>query len=158
MKKALIVLALVVLALVPVMAKSATAIGGEAGYPASGVTINFDLKDNIDGFATVGFWYEGGLEALVGGQVKVADIKIDKAKFFVSVGAEAGALISFKDGVSTKVVVAATGSFNYNFTVDNKADFRVYLRLGPGVSFKFNSDGTKIAPDFIGALGLVYYL
>jgi len=156
MKKALIVLALVVLALVPVMAKGATAIGGEAGYPASGVTVNFDVNDKIDGFATVGFWYAGGLEAIVGGQVRIVDFNIDKAKFFVSVGAEAGGLISFKDGVSTKVIVAATGSLNYNFSIE-KADFRTYLRLGPGVSFTFN-DGVKPAFDFIGALGLVYYL
>ena len=157
MKKTLIVLALVVLALVPVMAKGATAIGGEAGYPASGFTVNFDVNDNIDGFATVGYWYRGGLEALAGGQVKIVDFNIEKAKFFVSVGAEAGGLISFKDEVSTKVIVAATGSLNYNFTID-KAHFRTYLRLGPGVSFTFNSDGVKIGPDFIGALGLVYYL
>ena len=157
MKKALIVLALVVLALVPVMAKGATAIGGEAGYPASGFTINFDLRDNMDGFATIGFWYAGGLEALVGGQVKVADIKIDNAKFFVSAGAEAGIMFGFGNDVRTKVIIAATGSFNYNFKVDN-ANFRTYLRLGPGVSFKFDSEGAKPAFDFIGAVGLVYYL
>jgi len=157
MKKALIVLALVVLALVPVMAKGTTAIGGEAGYPASGFTVNFDVNNNIDGFATVGFWYDGGLETLVGGQVKVLDFSIDKAKFFVSVGGEVGVLFGFKADTGTKVVAAFAASLNYNFKVDN-AKFRTYLRLGPGVSFKFNSDGAKPAFDFIGAIGLVYYL
>ena len=157
MKKALIVLALVVLALVPVMAKGATAIGGEAGYPASGFALNFDFSDNVDGFATVGFWYDGGLEALIGGQVKVLDFSIDKAKFFLSVGGEAGVLFGFTRDAGIKVVAAGTVSLNYNFKVDN-ARFRTYLRLGPGVSVKFNNEGTKFAPDFIGALGLVYYL
>lgn len=157
MKKALIVLALVVLALVPVMAKGATAIGGEAGYPASGLSVNFDFNNDIDGFATVGFWYDGGLEAIIGGQVKVLDFSVEKAKFFLSVGGEAGVLLGFRRDTGTKIIAAGTVSLNYNFKVDNSR-FRTYLRLGPGVSVKFNHEGTKFAPDFIGALGLVYYL
>ncbi len=158
MKKALIVLALIVLVVVPVMAKKgATAIGGEAGYPATGVTFRFDMNDKLNGFATAGFWYYGGIEALVGAEYKVAQFKIGNEDFYVCVGGEAGAMVAFNKDVKAKVIAAAEGSLNWDFTINNNADFTVYLRLGPGVGFTFKEDGVHIGPDFIGALGLVYY-
>lgn len=156
MKKVLIVLALVALVLVPVAAsnkKTISGIGGEAGYPAAGLTVTFDFSEKLDGYATAGYWYGGYAEVLAGAQGKIADFKIGDEVFDVKLGGLVGAQI----GGSLRLIVAFTGAVSYDFSINNNADFTAYLRLGPGVSFRFGEE-QLIHADFVGALGLVYHL
>ena len=115
------------------------------------------LGDGLTSIVFIPDFYYGGIEALVGAEYKVAQFKIGNEDFYVCVGGEAGAMVAFNKDVKAKVIAAAEGSLNWDFTINNNADFTVYLRLGPGVGFTFKEDGVSIGPDFIGALGLVYY-
>lgn len=153
MKKVIIVLALVAMAVLPIAAKGIGAIGVEAGYPATGVTFDYKIDNKWDGYATVGLNYGGALQVVVGGQYKAAEFKIEKAKFDVNVGAQAGAMIS-----SSVVVLAnVTGSISYDFKIKDLGSFTTYLRLGIGAGIAISSSVTA-GLETCGALGLVYHL
>jgi hypothetical protein len=154
MKKVLIVLALVALAIVPVAAKG-FGIGLEAGNP-SGVTFAYDIDEKWDGYATVGFAFaSGALDAVVGGQYEVANFEIGKAEFDVNVGAQAGIFTNFK---SLGIAVRGTGSIDYDWTWKDVGDFTAYLRLGFGVGIGLTGDSAGAGFSWSGALGCVYYL
>ena len=157
MKKALIVLALVALAIVPVAAKG-FGIGLEAGTP-SGVTFAYDLDDKWEGYATVGFGFVGGnaLDFVVGGQYKVTDFNIEKAQFEVKVGLQAGGILWLGDNGGFGISVRGTGAVSYDWTWKNVGDFSAYLRLGAGVGIGFSGDHAGAGFSFSGALGCVYY-
>lgn len=159
MKKTLIVLALVVLAIVPVAAKGSFGVGLELGAPV-GVTFNYDLKGtkvDWEGYTTVGFGFIGGnnLDAVVGAQIKVVDFQISKAKFDVKVGAQAGAIVPFGEG-PFGVSLRGTAAISYDWLWKNVGNFTAYLRVAPGVKFTF-AGGFDAAFNIAGALGLVYH-
>jgi hypothetical protein len=158
MKKVLIVLALVVLAVVPVMAKEGFALGIELGQP-SGVTFGYKVNDKWDGYVTaaVGFGKVSYLDAVAGAQFKVTDFEIGKAKFDVNVGGQAGINYTF-DGTNTlAIAVRGTGSVSYDWTWKDVGDFTAYIRLAAGVRFKVLGDGSLDLFNWAGALGCVYH-
>lgn len=157
MKKVLIVLALVALAIVPVAAKGVGAIGLELGSP-SGVTFNYDINDKWDGYATIGFGFIGDqtVRFAVGGQYKVAEFNIEKAEFDVNVGLQSGATIYLGDNVYFGVPILATGAVSYDWTWKDVGDFTAYIRLGLGIGLVFG-DSVGAGFDGAGALGCVYH-
>lgn len=159
MKKAIIILALIAMVVLPVAAKkSIGAVGLELGQP-TGVTFNYDLDDNWDGYATVAFGLGGTsyVDIVAGGQYKIAEFKIEKAKFDVNVGVQGGAKVFFGDVNGVAVAVRGTGSVSYDWTWKEVGDFTVYLRMGLGYAIAL-SENVAGGIDFAGALGLVYHL
>ena len=159
MKKALVIIALIAMVVVPVAAKkSVGAIGIEAGQP-TGITFNFDLEDTWDGYATVafGFGNVSYIDAVVGGQYKVTDFKIEKAKFDVNVGLQAGANIFLGDSVGIAIAARGTASVSYDFKIKDVGEFTTYLRAGLGYAIGL-SEGVAGGLSWAGALGLVYHL
>ncbi len=154
MKKVLIVVALVALAIVPVAAKG-FGVGLEAGNP-SGVTLAYDIDEKWDGYATIGFAFVGGgLDAVVGGQYEVANFEIGKAEFDVNVGLQAGVYTNFK---SLGLAVRGTGAIDYDWTWKDVGDFTAYLRAAFGVGIGLTGDYAGAGFSWAGALGCVYYL
>ena len=158
MKKALIVLALIVLAVVPVMAKEGFAIGLELGQP-TGVTFDYKIDSKWDGYVTAafGFGSTSYIDAVVGGQYKVTDFEIGKAQFDVNVGLQAGVNVLFGDTNAFAIAVRGTGSVSYDWTWKNVGDFTAYLRLALGARFKVSGDAELKPFSWAGALGLVYH-
>lgn len=158
MKKALIVIALIVLALVPVMAKDGFALGIELGEP-TGVTFGYKVDDKWDGYVTaaVGFGKVSYLDAVCGAQFKVTDFKIGKAQFDVNVGGQAGINLLFGDANALAIAVRGTGSVSYDWTWKNVGDFTAYLRLALGARFKVSGEASLDTFSWAGALGCVYH-
>jgi len=158
MKKALIVIALIVLALVPVMAKDGFALGIELGEP-TGVTFGYKVDDKWDGYVTaaVGFGRVSYLDAVCGAQFKVTDFKIGKAQFDVNVGGQAGINLLFGDANALAIAVRGTGSVSYDWTWKNVGDFTAYLRLALGARFKVSGEASLDTFSWAGALGCVYH-
>ncbi|MBO4394596.1 MAG: hypothetical protein J5800_09665 [Spirochaetales bacterium] len=161
MKKVIIVLALVALAIVPLAAKGAAAVGVELGQP-TGITFRYDMDGKWDGYATVAFRFgskSAAIAAAIGGEYKVTDFNIDKAKFNVNVGIQSGAYIGIGDNSGhITVPVLGTGSVSYDWTWKNVGDFTAYIRLGLGIAIGLGTDGGGLGFGFAGALGLVYHL
>lgn len=161
MKKVIIVLALVALAIVPLAAKGAAAVGVELGQP-TGITFRYDMDGKWDGYATVAFRFgskSAAIAAAIGGEYKVTDFNIDKAKFNVNVGIQSGAYIGIGDNSGhITVPVLGTGSVAFDWTWKNVGDFTAYIRLGLGVAIGLGTDGGGLGFGFSGALGLVYHL
>ena len=158
MKKALIVIALIVLALVPVMAKDGFALGIELGEP-TGVTFGYKVDDKWDGYVTaaVGFGKVSYLDAVCGAQFKVTDFKIGKAQFDVNVGGQAGINLLFGDANALAIAVRGTGSVSYDWTWKNVGDFTAYLRLALGARIKVSGEASLDTFSWAGALGCVYH-
>ena len=158
MKKALIVIALIVLVLVPVMAKEGFALGIELGEP-TGVTFGYKVDDKWDGYVTaaVGFGKVSYLDAVCGAQFKVTDFKIGKAQFDVNVGGQAGINLLFGDANALAIAVRGTGSVSYDWTWKNVGDFTAYLRLAFGARFKVSGEASLDTFSWAGALGCVYH-
>ena len=158
MKKALIVIALIVLVLVPVMAKEGFALGIELGEP-TGVTFGYKVDDKWDGYVTaaVGFGKVSYLDAVCGAQFKVTDFKIGKAQFDVNVGGQAGINLLFGDANALAIAVRGTGSVSYDWTWKNVGDFTAYLRLALGARFKVSGEASLDTFSWAGALGCVYH-
>ena len=107
MKKAIVIIALVAMIIVPVAAKSVLpstekggfAVGLELGQP-TGITFDYKIDSKWDGYITAafGFGNVSYIDAVVGGQYKVTDFNIDKAKFDVNVGVQAGVNILLPAG------------------------------------------------------------
>ena len=161
MKKVIIVLALVALAIVPLAAKGAAAVGVELGQP-TGITFRYDMDGKWDGYATVAFRFgskSAAIAAAIGGEYKVTDFNIEKAKFNVNVGIQSGAYIGIGDNSGhITVPVLGTGSVSYDWTWKNVGDFTAYIRLGLGIAIGLGTDGGGLGFGFAGALGLVYHL
>ncbi len=158
MKKVLIVVALVALAIVPVAAKGVAAVGLELGQP-TGITFDYKIDEKWDGYTTVafGFGSTSYIDAVVGGQYKITDFNIDKAKFDVNVGVQGGALIYLGDASGVAIAIRGTGSVSYDWTWKDVGDFTAYLRLGLGYAIAL-SENARGGFSWAGALGLVYHL
>lgn len=160
MKKVLIVLALVALAVLPVAAKKGIeAVGVEVGEP-TGITILFPIENKkLDGYATAAFRFgsTNSVDVLAGGQYEVTTFKIEKAKFGVNAGLEAGLSVILGEGGGVGVSGRGTVSVDYDWTWKNVGDFTAYLRAGLGYGVRFSSDVSG-AISFCAALGLVYHL
>lgn len=158
MKKALIVIALIVLTLVPVMAKDGFALGIELGEP-TGVTFGYKVDNKWDGYVTaaVGFGRVSYLDAVCGAQFTVTDFKIGKAQFNVNVGGQAGINLLFGDANALAIAVRGTGSVSYDWTWKNVGDFTAYLRLALGARFKVSGEASLDTFSWAGALGCVYH-
>ena len=152
MKKIFAIVLLIALALVPVFAKSEFfAVGLEAGYPAAGVTVNYDIDSKWDGYATASFDYRGAITVAVGGQYEVTKLEIESVKLPVMVGLQVVPTVAVKTGTFS-LQALATGAVNYDFSIDD-FDFTAYFRAGLGLGIVFG--GT---PKFAygAALGCVY--
>ncbi len=158
MKKVIIVLALVVLAVIPVAAKGVAALGLELGQP-TGIAFRYDMDGKWDGYATVAFRFgkTSAIAAAIGGEYKVTDFNIDKAKFNVNVGLQSGAYIHLGDVSGISIPILGTGSVAFDGTWKNVGDFTAYIRLGLGYAIGI---GENISGGFAwnGCLGLVYHL
>ena len=166
MKKAIVIIALVAMIIVPVAAssilpnsdKGGFAIGLELGEP-TGLTFDYKIDSKWDGYITAafGFGKDSYIDAVLGGQYKVTDFKIDKAQFDVNVGVQAGALIYLGDASGVAIAVRGTGSVSYDWTWKNVGDFTAYLRAGLGYAIAL-SDGLAGGITWNAALGCVYHL
>ncbi len=167
MKKAIVIIALIAMIIVPVAAKSILpsqdkggfAVGFEAGQP-SGITFDYKIDSKWDGYITAAFGFggeSGYIDAILGGQYKVTDFKIDKAKFDVNVGLQAGALIYLGDASGVAIAIRGTGSVSYDWTWKNVGDFTAYLRAGIGYAIGLSENVTG-GVTFNAALGCVYHL
>lgn len=157
MKKVIIILALVALAIVPLAAKGVGAIGLELGQP-TGITIRYDMDGKWNGYATGAFRF-GNTSAIaiaVGGEFKVSDFNIDKAKFLVNAGIQSGVYIWTGDVSGLSIPVLGTVSVSYDWTWKNVGDFTAYLRAGLGYAIGI---GENISGEiaFNAALGMVYH-
>jgi small basic protein len=167
MKKAIVIIALVAMIIVPVAAKSILpdsnkggfAIGIELGEP-TGITFDYKIDSKWDGYITAAFGFgsnSGYIDAVLGGQYKVTDFKIDKAKFDVNVGVQAGALIYLGDASGIAIAARGTGSISYDWTWKNVGKFTAYLRAGVGYAIGL-SESVSGGVTFNAALGCVYHL
>ena len=159
MKKIVIVLALVALAIIPLAAKGVAAVGLELGQP-TGITFRYDMDGKWNGFATVAFRFGSGSSAIaaaVGGEYKVTDINIDKAKFNVNVGLQSGAYIYVGNASGIAIPILAIGSVSYDWSWKNVGDFTAYIRLGIGYAIGIG-DGIDGGLAWTAALGCVYHL
>ncbi len=166
MKKTIAIIALVAMIIVPVAAKSvlptqksSLAVGIELGQP-TGVTVSYDIDSKWDGYITAAFGFgseSGYIDAVLGGQYKAGDFKIDKAKFDVNVGLQAGAIITLGNSAGFSLAVRGTGSVSYDWTWKNVGDFTAYLRAGVGPRISF-ADGVNVGITWNAALGCVYHI
>lgn len=166
MKKTIAIIALVAMIILPVAAKSilptqksSLAVGIELGQP-TGVTVSYDIDSKWDGYITAAFGFDsdsGYIDAVLGGQYKAGDFKIDKAKFDVNVGLQAGAIITLGEGGGVSLAVRGTGSVSYDWTWKNVGDFTAYLRAGVGPAINFAS-GVNVGITWNAALGCVYHI
>ena len=150
MKKAIVIIALVAMIIVPVAAKSVlptsgnnvSAIGLEIGLPGvTGITFDYKIDSKWDGYATVAFGFGNGtyINALVGGQYKVTDFKIDKAQFDVNVGLQGGANIYIGDVSGVALAFRGTAAVSYDWNWKDLGDFSAYLRAGFGYAIGLSS-------------------
>ncbi len=166
MKKAIVIVALVAMIIVPVAAKSilptqksSLAVGIELGQP-TGVTVSYDIDSKWDGYITAAFGFgsnSGYIDAVLGGQYKAGEFKIEKAKFDVNVGLQAGAIINLGEGGGVGLAVRGTGSVSYDWTWKNVGDFTAYLRAGVGPKISFANE-VKVDITWNAALGCVYHI
>lgn len=175
MKKVIVILALVAMIIVPVAAKSVLptsvlptsvlptqkssfAVGIELGQPA-GITVNYDIDSKWDGYITAAFGFGKPyyIDAVLGGQYKVGEIKIDKAKIDVNVGLQAGANIVLGDNPGVKLAFRGTGSLSYDWKWKDVGDFTVYLRGGCGYAIALSKSATS-GISWNAALGCVYHI
>ena len=166
MKKAIVIIALIAMIIVPVAAKSILpssekggfAVGLELGQP-SGITFDYKIDSKWDGYITAAFGFGSNsyIDAVLGGQYKVTDFNIDKAKFDVNVGLQAGALIYLGDANGIALAFRGTGSISYDWSWKNVGDFTAYLRAGGGYAIGL-SESVSGGITFNAALGCVYHL
>ena len=166
MKKAIVIIALIAMIIVPVAAKSILpssekggfAVGLELGQP-SGITFDYKIDSKWDGYITAAFGFGSNsyIDAVLGGQYKVTDFNIDKAKFDVNVGLQAGALIYLGDANGIALAFRGTGSISYDWSWKNVGDFTAYLRAGVGYAIGL-SESVSGGITFNAALGCVYHL
>ena len=166
MKKAIVIVALVAMIIVPVAAKSilptqksSLAVGIELGQP-TGITVSYDIDSKWDGYITAAFGFgsnSGYIDAVLGGQYKAGEFKIEKAKFDVNVGLQAGAIINLGEGGGVGLAVRGTGSVSYDWTWKNVGDFTAYLRAGVGPKISFANE-VKVDITWNAALGCVYHI
>ena len=166
MKKAIVIIALVAMIIVPVAAKSVLpstekggfAVGLELGQP-TGITFDYKIDSKWDGYITAafGFGNVSYIDAVVGGQYKVTDFNIDKAKFDVNVGVQAGVNILLGENSGFALAIRGTGSVSYDWTWKNVGDFTAYLRAGVGAKIAL-SDSLTSGLSWNAALGCVYHL
>ena len=166
MKKAIVIIALIAMIIVPVAAKSILpssekggfAVGLELGQP-SGITFDYKIDSKWDGYITAAFGFGSNsyIDAVLGGQYKVTDFNIDKAKFDVNVGLQAGALIYLGNANGIALAFRGTGSISYDWSWKNVGDFTAYLRAGVGYAIGL-SESVSGGITFNAALGCVYHL
>jgi hypothetical protein len=166
MKKAIVIIALIAMIIVPVAAKSILpssekggfAVGLELGQP-SGITFDYKIDSKWDGYITAAFGFGSNsyIDAVLGGQYKVTDFNIDKAKFDVNVGLQAGALIYLGNANGIALAFRGTGSISYDWSWKNVGDFTAYLRAGVGYAIGL-SESVSSGITFNAALGCVYHL
>ncbi len=166
MKKAIVIIALVAMIIAPVAAKSifpsqqksGFRLGLEAGQP-SGITFGYKIDNKWDGYITAafGFGNAGYIDAVLGGQYKVAEFKINKEVFDVNVGLQAGANFVLGESKGVKLAARGTASVSYDWTWKNVGDFTAYLRAGVGYAFAL-SDSVTAGISYNAALGCVYHL
>jgi len=165
MKKTIAIVALVAMIIVPVAAKSvlptsknSVAVGLELGQP-SGLTVAFDINEKWDGYITAAFGFGSSnyIDAVFGGQYKVAEFKIDKAVFDVNVGAQAGINFVLGDNRGFMVAGRGTASVSYDWTWKNVGDFTAYLRGGVGYRVAL-AENLNSGISWNVALGCVYHI
>ena len=166
MKKTIVIIALVAMIIAPLAAKSILpsqqkggfAIGLELGQPA-GITFDYKIDNKWDGYITAAFGYVGStyIDAVLGGQYKVAEFKVDKAVFDVNVGVQAGANILLGNAKGVMIAARGTASISYDWTWKNVGDFTAYLRGGCGYAFAL-TDSLTGSISWNAALGCVYHL
>lgn len=159
MKKLVIVLALVALVLVPVAAaKNVAAIGLELGLP-TGITFDYKLDNKWDGYTTIafGFGSVSYIDAVIGGQYKFSDFKIDKMQWDLNAGLQVGVNLWLGDNNGLGLAFRGTVSASHDWTWKDVGDFTIYLRGGIGYAVALSGNFTGgISPCL--ALGLVYHL
>lgn len=148
MKKIVFTVLLVFLALVPVFAKDLS-IGLEAGYPASGIVVDYTLDNKTDVYGVLGFNYNKAVQLIVGGQYLFT--KIDAGNGIAVKGGVQIIPRFFFSANSFNLAALGTVSLGYDFS----ENFSSYLRLGAGVGIAV-SENFKVGFNYSGALGLTY--
>ncbi|MDD4082666.1 MAG: hypothetical protein WC162_05200 [Sphaerochaetaceae bacterium] len=159
MKKKLVLILLVVLALSPLMAAKSFSfdkilnsdendwgIGLNLGLP-TGVVAELNSED-YDFYINLGYDYYYGFSGAVGVDYKVTEFEIEKAKFDIGIGGEIP--VSVTSGFFL-VKGLFTGSLSYQF---EDLPLKAYARLGVGAEFN-TSDGFGFG--YGGGIGAIYH-
>jgi len=159
MRKKIILIILVVLALTPLMAANSFSfdnilnneknwgIGLNLGTSA-GVIVELNNKD-YDFYLNFGFdVYSSGFSGAVGVDYKITEFNIEKAKFDVGIGGEVPVIFT-----SEIIIIKGlfTGSVSYQF---EEIPLKTYIRLGLGA--KINIYKGILEPSFGGGIGVIY--
>jgi len=158
MRKKIILILLVVLALTPLMAANSFSfdeilssdkewgIGLNIGNP-TGVMAELNNKD-YDFYLNLGFDYNYGFSGAVGVDYKVTEFEIKNAKFDVGVGGEVP--VAFTSSVFL-IKGLFTGSVSYQF---EEIPLKAYARVGLGAEFN-TSNGLGFGSG--GGIGAIYH-
>lgn len=154
MKKFIIVLAIVVLAALPVVAKG-TQVGAEAGI-VSGINYRTELGNKFNFTATAGVYNFDSVSAAAGVLWEMDPVKIDKAEFVHQFGFQGE--IGIHAG-TFYIAPMALGEIGYSFKWINNTMFTAFFRVAYGPSFWFNSDGSGASWNhFDASIGLIHEL
>ena len=159
MKKILILTVLLLAAGLPLFASDGiVGVGVEAGYPYSGVTVDFSFNEKWGGYVTAGYGYGySGFLAIVGSNVKVAEIELNNTNpININVGVQGVLPLTtlFRYGLFSMAVHGTVGA-SYDF---EEIPLTAYIRSGFGVVLA-PVPGYGIICDFSwdAVLGAVYH-
>ncbi|MFA5514429.1 MAG: hypothetical protein WDA17_05930 [Sphaerochaetaceae bacterium] len=154
MKKALIVLALVLVLVAPLSAARYTktngvGVGLSAGWPVAGVAFKYGMND-FRVVGTLGYDYRGSIALEAGAQYDVYQFDIADIPFYLNVGitASASAATDFKSFAFTGNVPVGVSYFFEQIPIE------AFLKVGPGVKYA----DKKIGFDINAAIGALWYL
>jgi len=153
MKKVLLVVALICLAVLPLTAakydkSDGIGIGLSLGYPVNGVAVKYGMGDfRIVG--TLGYSFPSSLSVEGGVQYDLTEFEIENIPIYVNVGATAAVTVGGGFGLSVNVPFGVS----YFFKAFDDYPMEAFLKLAPGL---------VIAPalgfHMGGAIGALYYL
>ncbi len=157
MKKALFVIALIALVVVPVAAKGIETIGLEVGEP-TGIVAGYSIDKTWNGYTKIGLGFISGnkLDIITGAEYKIAEFKVEREKFDINVGGQTGLRINLGQ-TSVEMPLYATGAIAYDWRWKDVGSFTAYIRLGFGLSLQFK-DNFSVVPAGNGVIGCVYHL
>lgn len=129
MKKTLIVLVLIAMAVVPAVALEIKSAGAEAGYPYIAANASVNIKENLDAYILLGYNYKKAFQVSGGVQYKVAELTVGKSVVLpVRVGGRANFLLANEFGFSLE----GTAEMSYKFSIGNGKTMTAFTRIGAG--------------------------
>mgnify|MGYP004445184507 FL=1 len=161
MKKAIIIVALVAMVLIPVAAKGVEVkgIGVEVGN-FSGISVQFAVDQKWTGIASGNMMISDSAFSFggsIGATYNYGTVKLGKGLNVTKFPHNAGLIcgVYFTKG-AIAIVPQALAEVAYDFSID-KLDFEAFLRVSGGASVAITDSGVNFGfPVFGAALGLLY--